>query len=819
MIQWQRTRVYIKALWSDDWVLYPDIQAITVEQNAAPSYSRAVISWKYGKRNLSTTTELTVQSPVDLNDQFLQIRAVTYDEELMEEVEVELFTGIIQTDSSAIAGEVYDRENEVYVDTGNQSMFAYDLSYFLDRYTYSETFVLNEGDTPSYIGNVPTMNLPGGYGGRTIGNRSAEVDIEGYYRYGVDGELWTHYEYLRTILFDVYSILPVTLVGQITELDKIITVQDVEGKTVRDILNTLVQARYGFGWRVMPVGFGADAVIPIRIFTIISDDLSVGDITLLKNDDQREVFLNPHGNENVDISITEALETRWDAIRVEGERILACGTFSLDVNCEPVWSEEIEAEYLAGAVEEDDDYSNYTDDQKAVVNDAYRSTDKFADVFRSFKLPDSWDWIIDERNLDIGTDTDGQLNTLVPLGYYNSSKVFAGFIPHANSSGDRYRTPFAVVEHEGKYYYLDRIGEAVKDENDTPYRNIGLSILPTNLGFHFNARPNHLLAGTSFDETIAEPSQYVPQYMPSQIKVTAAIRTDHKLTVTAVNKEPVRTVKTIKVPNAELWYTLKGTVIDIYGDGTLKQASTAVDGKSAPESTDEYWVNRDDSAILQSIAVAAKSWYGKARKQIEYTLNYLTSTAEPGVMIKAAITDTGYTDINSLITRVAYDCRACKSTVKTQYEGVDFSVLAQLQGGNSDINDIKERMASIPSRQPVSSGGGGGGSGAVSGLIFLPTTQVSTYTYAFNAKQWKGSLEATNASETVVIYFNPNKSAPAPGVGVANSEMLTTFNLFNYTQSSLETATLIYAQQLQVPPNNEIRYVAISPNFFYGGTY
>ncbi len=814
-LNWQYSKVYIKTLWSDVWEYASDIVPLNIEVSAAPEYCRANLLWQYGKRNTYSNPIMQKYDPAELNDKFVQITAITATGE------VELFTGIIQTDSSLLAGEVYDPVTLSYISTGNQTFVAYDMSYFLDRYTYSGTYVMNGSSTTlNHISHVPTMNMSDGYGGVVIGNRSNQADANGYYRFGTDDEVWSHYEFLRTVINDI-SPIPVTFVGQTAELDKIKTVQNLGGQTVRSILNQLVQARYGFGWCVMPIGDLPGAALPIRIFTVMSDDLTVGNITIAKNDTIRTVYLDPQGNVNSDINITESLESRWDAIRVEGERMVACSTFPL-VDMDDGWSTESEAEYIAGASVEDSNYESYDDDQKATINDAYRSTDKFDDVYRFFKMPEDWDWFINSNNLNLSTGSDGTLIPNVPVGYYNRGKQFTNFIPHLSASGDKYRTPFAVVEHDGKYYYLDRVSESLVDVNGTPYRNIGLSMSPKSLGFEFAARPNHLLAKDWFGET-AEISAHTPQFNPYDIKVTAAVRTDHRISVTTINRTPINSVLTIRVPNAELWYIAKGTILDVYGDGTLKQSGVTVTGKPAPESTDDYWVTRNDKDMLQSVATAAKAWYGTARNLIEYTLEYLTSDAYPGVMLTAAVVGSQYTDINTLITKVSYDCRSSKCTVHTQYEDIDFNSLLGNGGyvgstgtvGNiqSEIEAIKERIAHIPVRQGEGGSGSGSGGGVKPNIRCVVPVEQPQADGTISVIDVLPTLSAMVSATPYDIYLFGNKQG-ATLSALANSYGLSSFTPFTQTALSgtMAGTTLMQAEKVSFPAGDDF-YVCVQPLF------
>lgn len=792
-MSYETTTTYIKTNWqSSTWTEYSNIYCERIVSKSGPSYSTASFLIEYG--SIKNSQAEYVQSPLSLNDCFVQVRLNRSDG-----TQKELFTGIIQVNSNAIAGKILTGQG--LVETGNQLLTAYDMTYVLDRVIVSNTFVLNEDSSMVYqISHVPTMNNEANNGGQIIGNRSLYPDSSGRYRYGIDGEVWSHYEYLRTIFYDNTPAISISssmfeLVGQIEELDKIRTIQEVEGLTVREILNKLVNIKNGFGWTVLPVG--DSPVVSIRVYTVTPKDISVGSTTIRANDVITDVTL-VNSDSNFNIRITDDVKSKWDYIEVLGEKILACFTVQGN-SLTPQWTPEQEVQYEE-AGKNTAGYYSLSEELQTSMNDRFRSTDQMRNVYQALSFPDNWNWTVDGIPLNVSVDSNGNLNTSRLSGYYNSDKVLSSFLPLLDDNGEC-RKAFSVIYVEGAYHYLDRIGESLFDEDDRPYPSVGLEMSKYNLGIQHLARPNHIIAYGEYDET--EPSSYEPRYYYGDIYSTLAVRTDQRLKVSVMlNPNGYKTLR-IYVPNMELWYAIKGTVIDINTDGTMELVQPA---------SGNYEILRNDNAMLQSIAAAAKAWYGRTQRVLEYSLQTMDSPAYPGIMLSNATVNGDTIKLNTIITQVIYDCRQRTSTISTDFDGVDFNAILNMtltNASNRNIgNQIKALKESMPSTvaRDYSSGGSGVG---ISDLIYVQALEQPQSDGKMSVKKVMPTLSATNNLSAFDMYMFGDKGSCTLSA-LANTYGLSSFTLFN---SATGAGTLMVAGAVKDYATGIYDYVSVQPVF------
>ena len=95
------------------------------------------------------------------------------------------------------------------------------------------------------------------------------------------------------------------------------------------------------------------------------------------------------------VKIVQDAREQFDRIIVRGAKIKSVGTFRVE-NGDLVigWTEEEETAYKAAASSASG-YGSLTDEEKADLNDKYRSVDRFERVYTTFVVPDSWTWELD----------------------------------------------------------------------------------------------------------------------------------------------------------------------------------------------------------------------------------------------------------------------------------------------------------------------------------------------------------------------------------------------------------------------------------------
>jgi hypothetical protein len=124
--------------------------------------------------------------------------------------------------------------------------------------------------------------------------------------------------------------------------------------------------------------------------------------------------------------------------------------------------------------------------------------------------------------------------------------------------------------------------------------------------------------------------------------------------VSSVSSDTLRRL-VLDVPNARLDYLAPGTVIGINPGGTLKQSSGGY--------------VRDDTKLLKDVARSAFAWYGQVRRALTITRRDLVCDKQIGQLI-TTIGAAG-TQVNSVITKIAFDLKEGTVTIHTQFGQFD----------------------------------------------------------------------------------------------------------------------------------------------------
>ncbi|MBI9016899.1 MAG: hypothetical protein JEZ07_06515 [Phycisphaerae bacterium] len=700
LVNYQNTRVYIKANWADNWQLTTLLEAQRASVTVSPGIGQAEFIWRYGYRTLTGGSDFVATSPLNLLGWFVQIRV--YDPGPPEN-EVILFTGKFFDDALNVIGTVIDDEYN-QVSNGDQILTASDLALLLDREVISLTRSLKNGNSiADVIEHVPSMNRQGDRGLADNGNRSYSRDADGVYRYSADGAYWSHLDYLEMILIDHQpDNIRFILGGQKDLLDNLRTYSNVEGLTVKGLLDKLVDRRRGFGWRIGNVIAQQDYAdeVQIEIFTVFDSPITVGDITLTPNLSQIELDLSNEALYHVQ-SLRLNDSALYDNFVITGQRVKSCFSIS-KTEFVAGWTMANETLYRQGA-KNAAGYDEKTEEEQSLLNDRYRNDARFSSVYRNFELPEDWDWTVDVNGSNImanpDTDNDGGLTgyqgnySQLPRTFMRSTILqrgidYTGSVSVDNTSGSvkKYHRPMVFVQDvQGTWYNAAAIASVLKDDDGNSLPNIGVRMLDHTLGFALDTNPNHLLAQGHFEP--AEPSAHLPWLNWENLLVTVTTETDQRLKISLRadgQTGPIKRTLKINVPGAELWYVADGTVVGLDESGQLERFGCSN-------------VIRNDKAMLQAVAAAAMGWYGKARQALQCSIEYLATSLAPGQLVKHAYTNSVYEDVNTIITQINWDFGKNTTTLGTAYSQLDFAAITGMS--IPDIGDFRAMGSEIKTLQ------------------------------------------------------------------------------------------------------------------------
>lgn len=715
--------VYVKSAWADSWVERFDITPLSATLAAAPALGQAKLVLRYGDGYFENLSRLTPGEQLEnLANCYV---AITQSDSSAKDGEKLLFVGYIPGQSYMPLGVVNT------VKTVDQSIQAVAIDYLLTL-ERMDGAVVTDGTTTQWIEQAVEFNNRK-RSGKLEGNRSAsKVSFEGVSTYVFDsrpgyGQIWSVWDMLEYLVkrhfpitgpvFDFppeyYSdaIRP----AEIDCLTQFQTVYSYEGKSLRTVLAELISPARGMSWAAFPDLTGQ---IDIQVWSILENDLTIGSVTIPAHSALDRVTSDPwYGASDQDIQIFREDASLADRVIVRGAMIKATATFWFGDELGKGWTTAAETAYKAAA-SGSAGYPAYEDEQ-AVVNDAYRTSDQFGKVFTEFIVPASWNWIIQGADL-VNRKWDAWTAEFLDVqgAYWNYQKQFLPWLPFKEGydySGDspfdtypagfedQQRKIFVVaVDPDGQWVDLEKCKHAPTIQ---PAEN--------RMGVRIRFNPQHFFAKNDWAE--AEPSKVDDDLAAegfdfNNILVTAMFETDQRMEVLAQQgtlRENIRTV-TIDIPWAELWTVTPNTLIGLDADN-----APVLYGLNAP------YAVRDDRGILLSVLAAAAAYYGRVKYKTSFKTAELGFTASLGTMLMGLDIDGDGTH-GACITAITWNLGSdLSASIVTDHGELDFAGLAGMTAATGpaagqsirrgpqevsmlkrDVNELRQNVSAMTKSWP-----------------------------------------------------------------------------------------------------------------------
>lgn len=685
-----RVTTFYKELWSDEWTHAPHWQPVHAVKAAAPAFGSATFRLLYGDGKWEDATDLKDGTELDTYVYYyVQIRGYYGEHEII------LWTGIIPTENFRLLG----KSNSQGTATADQFIQAVSLDALLETRIdggWVRSTVVND---IVWIDELQTFNRRYEFGGSVIGNRShlkMPVQREEWlnsinsYFFAPDQAEWGNYDIVEYLIqnYQFYNGPQFSVLAAdeneddeiITSLNQLVDVYSFHATTtIRQALNMLISRSRGFSWRY---DVDADDNVSIVPFSLLDEPIGLGSIHLPANPNKLELDLWEHTTQ-VTVDVTQDIRPTYDRIIVRGAKIKSCCSLrSFDSSLEKAWTDEEEVAFQLAA-KDTEGYSSLNETEKAELNDKYRSTDKFSRVYTTFRVPRIWDWVVGnwawekEAFVNPKRKSDGLLYLNEQGPYWTVDKRLLPKLPlvvgidYANLDDDgnpinsndddaepEFRKLFAVVENrlDGKYVYVEKAEPAPGTVRP----------LSREMGIEIKFNPQYLLARGHWSAE-AEPSKWPSEeiftygFNWKKIIATVFIETDqyNQLTLDLNEYENKRTL-TIEIPDAELWYLVPGTVLDIDANGQLVKFDDAGDP------TRRFL--RDDRNKLRAAMAAAKAWYGKEHNKMAVTIQGIDVGAPLGTLIIGGdVTGVGAADSVVTSVRWYFEGRPPQTVVSTDF--------------------------------------------------------------------------------------------------------------------------------------------------------
>lgn len=711
---------------SPDWQPVPYLQALWAALRASPAKGEAGLLYHYGNIKRNDKTAFEVYAAQDLNDKFVMIESV-YEEGAFAE-----WFGIIDDESlSHHSGTTYSQ--------GDQSIRAYGLEHLLDRYPINTVKAL-QGGSPISISRIPEFNRRSSRGGSLFGNRSAEVDADGFYTFSDESNVWSNKDIINSLLkWNLpASSPPFVLSGQVEVLDNIKQVHRFPlGTSLRVALNKLIDRRRGLGWALRV----EEADVSIHVYSVLDHEVSFGATTIPANQEQFDVPID--GDRGLQEVITNVFRSaQFQKVNVYGNYLRSIFTVSFtDSNLQTRFSSSLLTEYKEGA-KNATNYASESDRNKAKWNDEYRGEDRF-DIMGQFRIPSNWDRKSangegGSKNPAIPTlGDDGALDEATAATMWLYNKPLLHHLPgmevgkdysqdpatdeDATDKEPEFRRPFAVIKDGTRYIYVDKVPE--REEINIPNANVRM--IDREMALAVDFRPRHVLfnnhwtsaeigymGGENFDST------KVFDY--EDLVATVAMESDQRVKITAEGNglENGKELN-IFVSDANLVYLAPNTVVGIDDNGALKNSGTS--GRLLV----------DDRARLEAIAALAWAWYSEPRASVTFDAKWLGSNANVGALIKAIYSADETRDVGTVVTEVFLDFKTRKTKIKTQFAHINFGgdfgpELPTAKSVGREISAIKEKQDELNTLAGGQSTRPGVPSSAASGPKIMYAVKVAT---------------------------------------------------------------------------------------------
>ena len=671
--------VYYKRYWTDQWVPAPYVYPLFCEEFAAPNIGSAQFRFDFGRIKQNDVMVPGDYYPNDFRGYYLAI-ATDY--------------GDTGGGSFYWAGICTDQEttNDRAIDIGGDQIYtAREIGHLFDRTPITKGHVQHSTNDPITIDYLPKFNRRLDWTPTLRGNRQEDPDTDDDELYIFeerwdDGKVWTAWNVVNYLIKKHNPTnFNISLTGQSEELKSYEDVWDLDGMTLWEALNRVINRKYGLCWSLQHSGSGT---IFLNVKTTTSTDITLNDRSIYANTSPRTLNLPadwPFNHLYDPIPQRQATTSVYDVIEVRGARAKVCGTLSYpDGHLLKGWKLSLEEDYKDGA-------GSATDPDK---NDRERAHDRYDGVYGRIVVPFNWNGKClnasdDEVPLMISIDETGEVDL------DNVGDFWMGDIRLDRSLFLEKNTDY-TTDPPTKEFASDQDPEYVpiivflKDEDDGAnhtatdewiavdrvsgtlqgvYSSASIRPLDNQMGFQLDVTPRHIFAGYPWagGPTI---SNYQPEFGHEGLYVTAVIEHPQRIKVVEEVYDSSRGDSerrlVIDVPEAQFWYIVPGTVYDIDSNGDRVRYSG--DG-----------LLRDDRELLDFIAAAAKAWYGKTRQAVNIPIKRIDSYCDLCDMLQGV---TGYSfqfPVNAPVTGIRTDFVNDMVNIETGWGSADFA--PQFYGG------------------------------------------------------------------------------------------------------------------------------------------
>lgn len=715
-------RCFLRDRWDEDWVEVPYLYADRVVAAAAPQIGSAELRYDYGWLMRPDKTEFAVYEPIERSQAFVKI-------EIDDPLATIVWCGVLINSSHAESGSPLGADGVTRVRQGRQLLTAASLEWILDRERIRTSAVRDVAAGTDigwkYVGRGLTFNGGGHHwseasaAGVRRPNRSLN-DLNGLPIFaetmGDAAVKWTGLAILDYLLnfhepasADRIDTFSWSVLGQAASLAAFEPVIAIEGKTLKELIDQVIDRRRLFGWDLQ---VDENNGLVINVWTFNAEEIPLDHVEGAPDvlpPNQNQVALDHRTRLDVDgLSIDLVDATKYDRVVVRGARRGCC--FTIACMTEPElgtivqgWSSSEEDEYDTAATEESG-YGALDDFGKMDRNQAVRKHDLLRRVYSYFELVGTWDGTgQDMRGLPGAAPDVDVIPEINPLGPEVFSRKFwrpglrfepllplvadhdySGPLTEDDSVPDElpldgtseWMKPLVGIlrsdDSVPRWHQVDKLGHAGEDlpSDDVGEEPFGMSVRmqSDNVGFvlEVSGRPQHAIAKGTFEAADAVDEKDWPAVIDWRKGLFA--------TVFLYADEHVEQ----RYPDAiagtrDRYETL---VIDIGEKGRLDYLApgTVVAIKAGNLATTDGGFVRDDRPMMKTLATIAYQWYTAERRAVTLKLRQITGAFRLGQLLTGLgdpDEEDSFIATGSCVTQIAWDLLEQTTTISTQFAELD----------------------------------------------------------------------------------------------------------------------------------------------------
>ncbi|MGB1270648.1 MAG: hypothetical protein ACPG5T_01105 [Endozoicomonas sp.] len=636
-----------------DEAVNANIVPVSIDRVLAPAINTITIQRLTGKVN-------GTQEPFDSG----QLETIAYEDLRNKKIKVDLsdgennesLSGIIIEDSQKIEG--VDSQN---TRLSTDAYVAYGYEYFLDKNIIQDS--VEHG--PTTIKRALPFNLTSDSGQR-IGNM-----YDGPEPYTFADSLtdnlnieWTGKTvvlYLLEHFKNKYG-YEFTLTGSagILALDNIKGAWSAKGKTYWQLINEIINPKYGFCFYINGEEDNLELVVNTVVASLTGSVPANSSLTTIDLADTHDLH---------DVNMKFMDDSSFGKIILRGGRHIFTNSFTID-QFDESWTTDDKTDY---------NDSETTDDERREL--------KKENIFTKFFLKPIADWdgkidsvpafpVIDPVAETFSTSTNQDI-------YFPTFKFLGNLGVRKDGQAIQ---PFAYMDDvDGKQHRMD---------NPANGSGIDFYILPDRAGIQFRPRIPHLIAGAEFDSENAE-SKIEPLFDYKTLVVTLSYMSDEHLELEYIIDADNKKELVIEEPSLRISAILKNTFLP---DEIV--AATQLEENGLPD--------------LKALGEMAQVWYGKKKSRLSYKYPDAKIAENIGQLITTATIGSEEYPVNTIVSRVTYNFsygqrRGASTNISTEFKNID---LKSILGKNistaidevaGDVAAIKQKVANIPNKPGITS--------------------------------------------------------------------------------------------------------------------